>query len=247
MSIPLDHAGSSRAHRAARGVLWWKRPLDLLLLLFLLPAILVCFAGIAIMIKLVSRGPVFFTQERIGFRGRKFRLYKFRTMHPQADSQVHAAYVASLVQSNRPMNKLDGAGDKRVIPFGNGLRASGLDELPQLINVLKGEMSVVGPRPCTTYEYEMYEDWQKERFTALPGLTGLWQVSGKNRTTFKQMIELDIQYARSASIGFDLEIVARTFPTLLGQIAERLGRRVSLPVDKTQPRNVEPVSNKTFL
>jgi lipopolysaccharide/colanic/teichoic acid biosynthesis glycosyltransferase len=168
-------------------------------------------------------------------------------MHPQADSQVHAAYVASLVQSNRPMNKLDGAGDKRVIRFGNGLRASGLDELPQLINVLKGEMSVVGPRPCTTYEYEMYEDWQKERFTALPGLTGLWQVSGKNRTTFKQMIELDIQYARSASIGFDLEIVARTFPTLLGQIADRLGRRVSSPVEKTQPRHVEPVSNKTFL
>lgn len=127
----------------------WKRPLDLLVVLFLLPAIIVCFVGIAILIKLVSKGPVFFAQDRVGFRGRKFRLYKFRTMHVHSDSSVHAAHVASLLQSDAPMQKLDGEGDKRVIRFGNGLRASGLDELPQLINVLKGEMSIVGPRPCT--------------------------------------------------------------------------------------------------
>lgn len=225
----------------------WKRPLDFLLLLFLLPAIIVCFVAIAVLIKLVSNGPVFFTQERIGFRGRKFRLYKFRTMHPQADPKVHAAHVASLFQGSRPMKKLDAEGDPMLIPFGKQLRASGLDELPQLINVLKGEMSIVGPRPCTTYEYDLFEDWQKERFTALPGLTGLWQVSGKNQTTFKRMIELDIRYSRSVSIGLDLEIVVRTFPTLLGQMAEGVKPSAASLNERFQRIQTESLSTKTLL
>lgn len=233
MSVHSERNQANHAAVSAPGIPWWKRPLDLLLLFLLLPAILVCFAAVATLIKLVSRGPVFFTQERVGYRGRRFKLYKFRSMQHRADTSVHQAHVATLLKSDQPMKKLDGEGDKRLIPFGRELRASGLDELPQLINVLKGEMSIVGPRPCTVYEYELYEEWQKERLNALPGLTGLWQVSGKNHTTFKRMIELDIEYARNISLWLDLEIVARTFPTLAGQMAEHAGK--SRPAVRVEP------------
>ena len=108
-----------------------------------------------------------------------------------------------------------------MIRFGSVLRSSGLDELPQLINVLKGEMSLVGPRPCTPYEYEQFQPWHKQRFRALPGLTGLWQVSGKNRTTFNEMIELDIRYATDWSLWLDVKIIALTVPVLLCQVKEQ--------------------------
>jgi lipopolysaccharide/colanic/teichoic acid biosynthesis glycosyltransferase len=123
------------------------------------------------------------------------------------------------------MTKIDTQGDPRVIKFGNILRSSGLDELPQLINVIKGEMSLVGPRPCTPYEYEQFQPWHKQRFRTLPGLTGLWQVSGKNRTTFNAMINLDIKYATSWSVGLDIKIMFRTFPVLLSQVKELRNRK----------------------
>jgi exopolysaccharide production protein ExoY len=119
-----------------------------------------------------------------------------------------------------PMTKMDVKGDPRIIPFGSILRSSGLDELPQLINVLKGEMSLVGPRPCTEYEFEQFQPWHKQRFRALPGLTGLWQVSGKNKTTFNEMINLDIYYANHATFWFDLKIMCKTIPVLFGQVKE---------------------------
>jgi lipopolysaccharide/colanic/teichoic acid biosynthesis glycosyltransferase len=100
------------------------------------------------------------------------------------------------------------------------LRASGLDELPQLINVLRGEMSVVGPRPCIRYEYELYEPWQRARFNAVPGLTGLWQVSGKNRTTFEEMVRLDIEYAQHRTLWMDLKIILKTLPAIWGQYCD---------------------------
>jgi lipopolysaccharide/colanic/teichoic acid biosynthesis glycosyltransferase len=122
------------------------------------------------------------------------------------------------MNSNAPMMKMDSHGDPRIIPFGRLLRASGLDELPQLINVLRGEMSLVGPRPCVSYEFEKYLPWQRERFNTLPGLTGLWQVSGKNRTTFTEMIQLDIKYAQSKTLWLDLKIIFKTVPALLIQM-----------------------------
>ena len=115
------------------------------------------------------------------------------------------------------MTKLDAQNDPRLIPLGALLRATGLDELPQIINVLRGEMSFVGPRPCIPYEYERYQPWQRRRFDAVPGLTGLWQVSGKNRTTFNEMIRLDIEYSERLSLGLDLKIIFRTLPALLQQ------------------------------
>src|SRR5208337_4939378 len=127
-------------------------------------------------------------------------------------------HLEQLIQTDRPMTKLDASGDPRIISFGRLLRATGLDELPQLINVLRGEMSLVGPRPCLPYEYNKYQRWQKERFDTLPGLTGLWQVGGKNKTTFTEMICLDIRYARTRTLWLDLEILLKTFPAIVVQV-----------------------------
>jgi lipopolysaccharide/colanic/teichoic acid biosynthesis glycosyltransferase len=123
------------------------------------------------------------------------------------------------------MTKLDARSDPRLIPFGAALRATGLDELPQVINIIRGEMSFVGPRPCIPYEYEVYEPWHRRRFDAVPGLTGLWQVSGKNRTTFDQMIRLDIEYAERASLWLDLTIILKTLPALYIQCLDIRSQR----------------------
>jgi lipopolysaccharide/colanic/teichoic acid biosynthesis glycosyltransferase len=127
---------------------------------------------------------------------------------------------------------MDARGDSRLIPGGRLIRASGLDELPQIINVLRGEMSLVGPRPCLPYEYDKYTSWQRDRFNAVPGLTGLWQVSGKNRTTFDEMIRLDIRYAQDKSLSLDLRIMLKTIPAMLSQLldARSKSRPVAQPV-----------------
>ena len=146
-----------------------------------------------------------------------------------ADNGVHKDYLKELIQSETPMTKMDSRGDSRLIPLGALLRATGLDELPQLFNVLKGEMSMVGPRPCIPYECEDYLAWQMKRFDTLPGLTGLWQVNGKNKTTFKEMINFDVTYARNKSLWLDLKIIAKTIPALLVQVREtRANRKMQL-------------------
>jgi exopolysaccharide production protein ExoY len=217
--------GETRSEFSGNRISAWKRALDLFCLLIALPTLLPLMLGIALLIKIVSPGPIFFMQDRIGFMGRRFRMYKFRTMRVNAETSSHQEHLKSLINSNAPMTKMDAKGDPRVIPCGRILRSSGLDELPQLINVLKGEMSLVGPRPCTPYEYEQFQPWHKQRFKALPGLTGLWQVSGKNRTTFSEMIELDIRYATDWSLWMDLRIIALTIPVLLGQVKEQQTRK----------------------
>jgi exopolysaccharide production protein ExoY len=202
-----------------------KRALDIVCILVALPAGLPLMGLVAIVIKIVSRGPVLFKQERIGYRGKHFRLFKFRTMVVGADTTGHQQHYNQLINSNVPMVKLDQQGDTRLIPLGRLLRASGLDELPQLINVLRGDMSLVGPRPCIPYEYEKYLPWQRERCNALPGLTGLWQVSGKNRTTFAEMIRLDIHYTRNLSMWLDIKIIIKTIPAVVMQIQDLRRRR----------------------
>ena len=203
------------------GIPEWKRLLDLFCIFLSLPLLLPLSLAIAILIKLGSEGPILFAQERVGYRGRRFKCFKFRTMKVGNDTTVHQDHTTSLMKSSQPWAKLDG-NDPRVSAFGKILRASGLDELPQFINVARGEMSLVGPRPCTPYEGEKYLPWQKERFDGLPGLTGLWQVSGKNKTTFVEMIQMDIRYVRTASLWLDLKIMFMTFPTLFGQMREAL-------------------------
>ncbi len=204
----------------------WKRAIDVTCCLLALPLLIVCALLMTIVTKLTSPGPVIFRQERVGYQGRRFKIYKFRSMHVNADTARHKEHFQQLVGTNAPMVKLDTKGEAWLIPGGWLLRASGLDELPQLINVLRGEMSLIGPRPCLPSEAELYQPWQRERFNALPGLTGLWQISGKNRTTFEEMIRLDIRYAQTCSWWLDLRIITLTIPALLVQIYDtRVGRR----------------------
>lgn len=207
----------------------WKRVLDVTLVLVALPLLLPLMLGISVLIWIVSDGPLFFRQERIGLRGRRFMCFKFRTMVPGNDAATHRGHLDTLIGSDKPMTKMDVKGDPRIIPLGIPLRSSGLDELPQIINVLRGEMSLVGPRPCVAYEFDKYLPWQKERFNSLPGLTGLWQVSGKNRTTFDEMIQLDIDYTRRQSLWLDLKIILKTIPALVVQMRDTRKGRKSLP------------------
>jgi len=214
----------------------WKRALDLTCCLVALPALILLNLLMTLVTALVSPGPVIFRQERVGWKGQVFRIYKFRTMHAGADSRRHEQHVKELIGSNAPMVKLDECGESRLFPGSRLLRASGLDELPQIINVLRGEMSIVGPRPCLPAEFAEYLPWQRQRCEAVPGLTGLWQVSGKNRTTFEEMIRLDIRYAKTRSPGLDLNIILRTLPALLQQLEDIWrGRKASAPSAHTIP------------
>jgi exopolysaccharide production protein ExoY len=209
----------------------WKRFIDLLVVALLFPLWLPVMTLIALWVAITSPGPIFYRQPRIGFKGRRFMLIKFRTMKVNAETHVHEAYLEHLIVSDRPMIKLD-ATDPRLIFGGRFLRATGLDELPQIFNVLRGEMSLVGPRPCTVTEFGRYAPEQRARVNALPGLTGLWQVNGKNRTTFREMIEMDIFYSRNISLSLDLKIILRTVPAIVGQLSDSARR---LPEPGAQP------------
>jgi lipopolysaccharide/colanic/teichoic acid biosynthesis glycosyltransferase len=217
----------------------WKRCLDLACCVAALPLLAVCTLVMTVITKIVSPGPVFFRQERVGYKGRRFKIYKFRSMTLGADTAGHQSYYKDLIGTNAPMMKLDARGDSRLLPGAWLLRASGLDELPQLINVLRGEMSLVGPRPCIPSEFEQYLPWQHSRFDAMPGLTGLWQVSGKNRTTFEEMIRFDIKYSQTLSILLDLRIIVMTIPSLLIQISDtKLGRKKAASAQKVPTMSV---------
>ena len=141
-------------------------------------------------------------------------------MKVSAETQSHEHYFQELMKVDRPMTKLDAYGDPRLAPFGRFLRASGLDELPQIFNVLCGDMSLVGPRPCTPIEFAHYEPWQRERVNGLPGLTGYWQVNGKNTTTFNEMIAMDLFYLENMSFLLDLKIMVKTGAVIGGQLLE---------------------------
>jgi lipopolysaccharide/colanic/teichoic acid biosynthesis glycosyltransferase len=201
------------------GIPAWKRTLDIFLTVATLPLWIPVGLLITAFIKIVSPGPALFRQQRIGLGGKPFMCLKFRTMKVNADNRVHQAHLQRVMMSNQRTTKLD-CGDARLIPGGLWLRSLGFDELPQLINVLFGEMSLVGPRPCTPFEYELYLPRHKKRCEVAPGLTGLWQVSGKNKTTFEEMIDLDLRYVNHFSIGSDLKIVLLTFPAILTLVWE---------------------------
>lgn len=141
-------------------------------------------------------------------------------MKLSAETRTHEHYFEELMRCDCPMTKLDTVGDSRLAPFGRILRASGLDELPQIFNVLCGEMSLVGPRPCLPNEFANYEPWQRERVNTLPGLTGYWQVNGKNKTTFNQMMAMDLFYLQNMSFLLDLKIMLKTVGALAEQLFE---------------------------
>jgi exopolysaccharide production protein ExoY len=214
---------------------FWKYPLDVTYILLSLPIWLPLMICVIVWIKIISPGPIFFRQERVGFRGRHFTIFKFRTMEVNVETQSHELYLQQLISADCPMTKLDASGDPRIIFGGRILRATGLDELPQLFNVLRTEMSLVGPRPCTPSEFQSYKTWQQERLSAVPGLTGYWQVNGKNKTTFTEMVEMDIHYARNLSVWLDLAILLKTFPAIIAQILES---RIPTRIWRVRGKNV---------
>ncbi len=219
----------------------WKLCLDLFLILLAIPFVAPLMGFLAILIKIVSPGaPVLFRQERVGLRGECFQCLKFRSMTGDADPEVHKRHVQRLQTAGEAMGKLDNQQENRFIPGGALLRALALDELPQLWNVARGEMSLVGPRPCIPYELEKYEPWHYGRFGCLPGLTGLWQVSGKNRLTFDEMVRLDIQYARRQSPLLDFSILLRTPLVVCQQVLEWIGLKRG--VIRNPPRE-RPIAN----
>jgi lipopolysaccharide/colanic/teichoic acid biosynthesis glycosyltransferase len=198
----------------------WKRAMDITLSLGLLLALLPLLLLIALFIRAVSPGPIIFKQARTGYGGRSFTIWKFRTMHVDADTRIHQTRVSQEIHAQCPMTKLDTYGDPRIIPFGHILRQTGLDELPQLFNVLHGDMSLIGPRPDPVYAAQLYQPWHAERLHVRPGITGLWQVSGKNTTTFEEMVRLDIAYIRQQSLWLDLKIALLTIPAILKQVKD---------------------------
>jgi lipopolysaccharide/colanic/teichoic acid biosynthesis glycosyltransferase len=202
----------------------WKRPLDCVLAALLGLVTLPVSILVALAVKLTSRGPVFFSQERVGLTGRRFQLLKFRTMIDGANEDVHRKHVQDAQAAGAALNKLDAEKDERVTPIGRCLRVLALDELPQLWNVLRGEMSLVGPRPCIPYELATYKPWYLHRLECLPGLTGLWQVSGKNKLNSDQMMRLDIRYARRQSLWLDFTICLRTPRAILDEVIASLKR-----------------------
>jgi exopolysaccharide biosynthesis polyprenyl glycosylphosphotransferase len=179
-----------------------------LLLLLLLPVLL----SVAIAVKLSSRGPIFFLQDRIGLNKRRFKIWKFRTMVPGAEKLM--ATVEARNEATGPVFKMKN--DPRVTPVGRWLRRTSLDELPQLFNVLMGDMSLVGPRPLPVRDYEGFnQDWQRRRFSIKPGITCLWQVNGRSGISFDQWMRLDLQYLDEWSLWLDLKILAKTVPAVL--------------------------------
>jgi lipopolysaccharide/colanic/teichoic acid biosynthesis glycosyltransferase len=210
----IIHPGSRRQSR-----LMMKRAIDVLGSALTLIVCFPLFLVIALAIKLTSKGPVFFRQTRVGQYGRQFVLYKFRTMYVNSDPSVHREYVTRLIANQAERKPAEGQGrgvykltnDSRITRVGRILRRSSLDELPQILNVLKGDMSLVGPRPAIPYELEAYQTWHRRRvLEAKPGVTGLWQVTGRGLVRFDEMVRLDLRYAVSWSLWLDLKILLLT-------------------------------------
>lgn len=209
-SVPWPIVSGIGRHRRTNGYPTKKRALDLAVCALALPLLVPLFCACALAVRLSSPGPIFFVQPRTGLGGRRFRMIKFRTMVVGAHEMKDA--LRDRVATEGPDFKL--SDDPRVTPVGRFLRRTSLDELPQLINVAKGEMSLVGPRP-TSFEANAYALWQTERLDVVPGLTGLWQVRGRGDTDFDERVRLDIAYVRHRSMALDLSILLRTIPAVL--------------------------------
>jgi lipopolysaccharide/colanic/teichoic acid biosynthesis glycosyltransferase len=197
----------------------YKRPFDIVMASCLIVASSPLMAVIGLVVKLTSPGPVFFRQERVGLNGRRFVVTKFRSMYANVDSTPHHEYFkqylkgASAPDEKQNVYKL--RKDPRITPVGRVIRRLGLDELPQLFEVVKGDMSLIGPRPPLDYEVAHYSPRHMQRLSVKPGITGLWQVRGRDIVNFERMVDMDLEYVRDMSLWLDLKIVALTVPSLL--------------------------------
>jgi lipopolysaccharide/colanic/teichoic acid biosynthesis glycosyltransferase len=228
--FPPDHAPEKTLNPALHGEPYQepqsdsagrriKRTMDVICSILALVSLAPLLFAISIVIKLTSSGPVLFRQKRIGQFGKEFTFFKFRSMYTGSDPALHREYVSHFIAGKAPMHKSAGAktsvykiiDDPRVTPFGRFLRRTSLDELPQLLNVLNGEMSLVGPRPPLRYELNCYDLWHLRRMVDVkPGITGLWQVCGRSKTSFDEMVRLDLQYAKAWSLSLDFMILLKT-------------------------------------
>lgn len=211
----------SKKRPVKRFSLFLKRFFDLVVSFLLLVLLLPLLLTISFLVKATSRGPVFFKQKRVGHFGRTFTFLKFRSMYTDTDSEIHRQYIEQFIGQNKPNTADPASGngngvykitnDPRVTAVGRFLRKTSLDELPQLINVFRGEMSLVGPRPPIPYECERYDIWHRRRLLEIkPGLTGLWQVTGRSSTSFDEMVRLDLKYALEWSLWLDFKILLQT-------------------------------------
>lgn len=193
------------------GYAFLKRSLDIVLGVGILILLVPVLPLIAIMIRLDSPGPILFRQTRIGTKGRPFSCYKFRSMVPDAESRKEE--LRGLNETDGPVFKIQD--DPRVTSVGRFLRRSSLDEILQVVNVLRGEMSLVGPRPQLPHEVDQYEPWQRHRLEVKPGITCLWQIAGRSHIGFEEWMKLDVEYVRRRSFALDLKILFRTFPIVI--------------------------------
>jgi lipopolysaccharide/colanic/teichoic acid biosynthesis glycosyltransferase len=217
--VPVpEPAAALRPVMASRGYEMGKRAFDIALATVLLMVSFPVLLVVAVLVRATSPGPVLFRQTRVGRAGAPFQMLKFRTMRQGCDDGAHRAYIRSLLadqaEAHEGLYKL--VDDPRVTRVGAVLRRLSIDELPQLLNVLKGDMTLVGPRPALPFEVELFPEWATPRYQAAPGLTGLWQVSGRNRLTMLQGLELDVEYVECRSFLVDLLILLRTVPAVLG-------------------------------
>jgi lipopolysaccharide/colanic/teichoic acid biosynthesis glycosyltransferase len=208
---PLAQAGREARWRATV-----RRTVDIVVASLLIVLFSPLLLAVALAIRIDSRGGALFRQRRVGYGEREFTLFKFRSMRVDADPRGHQEYVTALIKgddavredSSDTLYKL--AVDNRITPVGRWIRTWSIDELPQLFNVVLGDMTLVGPRPAIPYEVAEYPTWYLERFAVKPVLTGFWQVSGRSERTYEEMVRLDIQYARTRSLGLDLSILFKT-------------------------------------
>lgn len=243
-SLPTRHFLRARTkqivnRRASTAYFLWKRIFDVCLVLLALPVIIPVVIIIAICIKLDSKGPVFFSQKRVGaklvegsqgftWEQQDFMLLKFRTMIPDAPSDLHQSFVKAYIAGDEAemarIQRVSSTGgrnsyklerDPRITRIGYWLRKTSLDELPQFWNILKGDMSLVGPRPAIPYEVDMYEPWHHQRLQTVQGLTGYWQTSGRSSISFEEMVNLDIDYIQRQSFWMDLKILLLTVPVVV--------------------------------
>lgn len=232
--------GTETRPPAGAGLPIWKRMMDIVISTVALTIISPILLAAALLVKLTSAGPIIFRQERVGYLGRPFVLYKFRSMTVGKHHAEHEEFMKHVIAGegdDEPMLKQNTGGAARTTWIGRILRSSSLDEVPQLVNVLRGEMSLVGPRPPIPYEVEVYKRWRGGRFDSVPGLTGLWQVSGKNDLSFKEMARLDIQYSRNLSLWLDVKIIARTPLVILDEFCSSIGIGTNSGAEQRQPQD----------
>ena len=217
-SLKLFYPESKSKRPARRVERFLKRSVDITGSLFAIALLSPVFAVVALIVKFTSEGPILFRQKRVGQFGESFTFLKFRSMYMNNDASAHKEYVKKLISGSTEKHESGGgakvfkiANDPRITPIGRFIRKTSLDELPQFFNVLRGDMSLVGPRPPVPYEYECYDIWHRKRvFEVKPGITGLWQVTGRSKTSFDDMVRLDLKYVRTWSFWLDIKILLRT-------------------------------------